>query len=73
MHSFPDQLLIFFLNAKSVCSLLILSSRVFQRKLLLNDSDSSPEFVRLVVGNLQRFFVLRKAFNFENDLQVFMY
>ena len=35
------------------------ASRVFQRKLPLKDSDSSPKLVLLIVGNLQRFFVLR--------------
>ena len=59
VYSFPDQLLIFFLNARSVCSFLILSSRVFQTKLPLKDSDSSQKLVLLILGNLQKFSALR--------------
>ena len=57
MHIFPDQFFILFLNARSVCSFLILSSRVFQRTLPLKDSDSSPKLALLIVGNLQRLFI----------------
>ena len=46
MHSFPDQLLIFFLYARSVCLFLILPPKVFQSKLPLKDSDSSPRLVK---------------------------
>ena len=48
---FPDHFL--FLNARNVGSFLILLPRIFQRKLLLKDSDSSPKLVLLIVGNLQ--------------------
>ena len=54
MHSFPDHILILFLNARRVGSFLILSSRVFQRELPLKDSDSNPKPIFLIVGNLQR-------------------
>ena len=55
MHFLPEQFFILVLNARIVCSFLILSSMVFQRKLPLKDSDSSPKLVLLIVGNLQRF------------------
>ena len=50
MHSFPDHILILFLNARKVGSFLILSYRVFQRKLPLKDSDSSPKLVLFIVS-----------------------
>ena len=58
MHPFPDNILILFLNSGRVGSFLILSSRVFQRKLPLEDSDSSPKLVLFILGNLQRFLSL---------------
>ena len=56
---FSRALFILFLNARIVGLFLILPSRVFQRELLLKNSDSSPKLVLLIVGNLRRFFVLR--------------
>ena len=44
---------------RSVGLFLILSARVLKRKFPLQDSISIPKLLLPIVGNLQRFFVLR--------------
>ena len=55
MHSFPDHFLFNFFNARRTGSFLIMSSRVFQRKLHLKGSDSSPKPVVFIVVNCKCF------------------
>ena len=55
----PVQVLIFVLKLATVGSSFISSLRLFHNKLPLNESDSMPNFIVLVIGNLHKCLVLR--------------
>ena len=59
VHLSAVQSLILFLKCDRVGTCLILSSRVFHRKLPRKDSESSPKPSVLILGSLHKFCILR--------------
>ena len=59
LHFVPIHVLIFVLKLATVGSSFISSLRLFHNKLPLNESDSMPNFIVFVIGNLDRYLVLR--------------
>ena len=59
VHWSPAQFFVLFVKRVSVGSCFMLPSRVFQRKIPFNDTDSTPYDVVFVFGSSQMFFFIR--------------
>ncbi len=58
VHRFPSQVFIVSLHLETDLSSFIFSSRVFQRRLPLNDKESNPKLLVFTLGSLHNFFIL---------------